>query len=133
MFRIGGWSVRTGLDLANLSPRLLVGMAQLGLCFLASVHYVSDVAVPLDGAQQHRVAVARVGAKVLAAPLGWQRALGHAVIEPLFKSLAIVDVRPGHDDRQRDATPVNQQMTCAPSFSPDPSDSTRRVLEPLAP
>jgi hypothetical protein len=38
----------------------------------------------------------------------------------------IMPVGPGHDERQRDATTVHQQMALAPIFFPDPLDSVPR-------
>jgi len=41
-------------------------------------------------------------------------------------ALAVIDVGCGHDDRQRDATPVHQQVALAALFFPDPSGWARR-------
>ena len=36
-----------------------------------------------------------------------------------------MSIRPGNDQRQRDAMPVHQEMAFASLFFPDPSDSDR--------
>src|SRR4030067_878722 len=45
----------------------------------------------------------------------------------------IMPVSSGHDDRQRDATTVHQQMALAPIFFPDPLDWVQRFPEPAVP
>jgi len=42
-------------------------------------------------------------------------------------------IRSGHDERQGDATTVDQQVTLAPIFSPDQSGCARPALVPVAP
>jgi len=44
----------------------------------------------------------------------------------------VMPICSGHDQRQRDATPVHQQMTLAAFFSPDPSGSVLPLQFPLA-
>ena len=44
----------------------------------------------------------------------------------------VMTVGSGHDERQRDATSVHQQMAFAPIFFPDPWDSLQRFAVPVA-
>jgi hypothetical protein len=77
--------------------------------------------------------VARVCAQVFVSPVGRVFALDDNSAEHCIKPLAVMDVGPAHDERQRDATAVHQQMPFASLFSPGPSDSGRRLLAPKAP
>ena len=76
--------------------------------------------------------VTRVCTQMLAAPLCGHGQLDDDVFQHLLQLLAVIDVRPGHDDRQRDATPVYQQMALAPIFFHDPSGRGRQLLAPAA-
>ena len=60
-------------------------------------------------------------------------ARGRSHRAPASISLAVIDVGRGHDDRQRDATPVHQQVPLAPIFFPDPSGWARRFVAPSVP
>jgi len=120
-------------DLDDPATRLLAGLAPLGCCFLAAIDDVRDVAVRVDDAQRLGASVAGVGAQVLAATKGSSLALDHNGAEHLVDSLAVIDVGRGHDDRQRDATPVHQQVPLAPIFFPDPSGWARRFVAPSVP
>ena len=84
----------------------------------------------LDRLKSGATAVSRVGAKVLAASDrrlfpshdgGLQHCVEHGVV---------IHVGYGHDERQRDVTTVDQQVTLAPLFSPDRSGSARPLLAP---
>ena len=55
----------------------------------------------------------------------------HHGAEHLIQTLAVIDVRPGHDERQRDATAVHQQVALAPLFFPDRSGCGRPPLAPM--
>ena len=61
--------------------------------------------------------IARIGAQVLGAALLWRRTLDHNGIEYGLNLRHVVCVRSRHDERQRDATPVHQQMVLA-AFPP---------------
>ena len=52
------------------------------------------------------------------------------VIQYGFQLSYIVPIRPGDDDRQRDATLFHQQMAFASFFSPGPSGSDQQLPEP---
>lgn len=116
-------------DLDNPTTCLMPRVAPLGPSFLPPSYDVGDVAVPLNRALQLSAVVARVGTQVLAAAMLGQGSLDHNFAQQLIKSLAVMHVGPGHDDRQRDATPVDQQVALAPLFFPDPSGSVRRLPE----
>ena len=117
-------------DLHNPAARLLCGVSALGRCLLAPTHDMRDVAMPLDDSPEFGASIAGIGAQVLAAALGGHRALDRDGFEHLLKPLAIIDVGRGHDDRQRDPTPVREQVTLAPIFFPYPSGWVPRILLP---
>jgi len=119
--------------LDNPAARLLVGMPPFCLRLLASIHDMGDVAVPLDDSPQLRAAVSGIGTQMLAAALGGHGTRDRDRLEHLLQALAISHVGRGHDDRQRDATPVHQQVTLAPIFSPGPSGWVQRILVPSVP
>src|SRR2546428_8632984 len=102
------------------SPGLLLRVTPLDVGLLAAVDDVRDVAMRLDEANVFGASVARVGAQVLVAPHWRALALDHESAEYLVDSLAVIHVGRGHDERQRDATAVHQQVAFASFFSPDP-------------
>jgi len=53
-------------------------------------------------------------------PDRWTGSLKHDGIKNRLQLRNIMPIGSGHDERQRDATPVHQQMALAPIFSPDP-------------
>lgn len=75
----------------------------------------------LDGAQMLRATVARVDAQMFVSPVGRVFALDDDGAEHRIKPLAVVDVGPIHDERQRDVTAVHRQMSFADLFA-DSSD-----------
>ena len=77
--------------------------------------------------------VARVGAQMFVSSVGWGLALDNNCTEHRIKPLAVMDIGPAHDERQRDATAVHQQMAFASLFSPGPSGSGRQLLVPMVP
>ena len=91
-------------------------IALLDVSLRAPIDDVMDVAVMLDGAKVLRAAVARVGAQMLASPKWRGLALDDDGGEQLVKPLAIMDVGPGHDERQRDVTAVHQEVALAAFF-----------------
>jgi len=120
-------------DLDDPPASLLPGLAPLGIGFLPSIDDMRDVAMRSDDLHRLGASVACICTQVLAAP-GWRSpTLDHDRTEHLVDPLAIIDVGPGHDDRQRDATPVHQQVTLASLFFPDPSGWAQRLLAPSVP
>jgi len=120
-------------NLNNPAPGLLLRGAPLDCCLRSATDDVRDVAVALDGAQMLGTTVACVGAKVFVSPVGWILAFDDNGAEYRIKPLAVVDVGPAHDERQRDATAVHQQVAFASLFSPGPSGSGRQLLVPRVP
>ena len=86
----------------------------------------------IDRLKSSTTAVSRVCAQVLAAPVrrlppshddGLQNRLEHG---------DVIHVGRGHDERQRDATTVHQQVTLAPLFFPDRSGCAQPLPGPWA-
>ena len=85
-----------------------------------------------DDFQGRSSGVTRVSAQVLVSP---QRGIGSLDHDRLQHGLQLRDIMPvgsGHDERQRDATTVHQQMAFAPVFFPDPLDLGPRWIAPVA-
>ena len=76
--------------------------------------------------------VADISAKVFASSLGWLRSLYYDGIKHGFELGDVMPIGSGHDERQRDATTVHQQMALAPIFSPGPLDWVQQLIEPWA-
>lgn len=109
----------TVADLDNPSSCLLCGVAPFGACFLVTADHVRNVAVRVDDLQCAFASVSGIGAQMLASPLAGCLALDHHGAEHLIELGDVVFICSGHDDRQRDATPVHQQVPLASLFSPD--------------
>jgi hypothetical protein len=108
-------------DLNDPAARLLCGVAPLVSSFFAAADNMRDVAVRLDDLQGVTAAIAGIGAQMLAATDARRLALDDDGFQHCVELGDVMLVRSGHDDRQRDATPVHQQMALAPLFFPDPS------------
>jgi len=119
-------------DLDNPAASLLERIAALACRLLFATHHVGDVAMALHRLFVLCTGVPSIGAEMFASALRRVRPLHHDGIENLLKALAVMHVGPGHDERQRDATPVHQQMTLAAFFSPDPSGWGQCLLAPSA-
>ena len=100
---------------------------------LFAVDDVGDVAVRFDDSQSLFASVGSIGAEVLVASNRRTLALDDDGAEDLVDALAIIHVGSGHDERQRDATAVYQQMAFASFFFPDRSGSVRPPLAPMGP
>ena len=70
---------------------------------------------------------------MLGAALSRHLALDHDGGQDRLELRDIMPVRPGHDERQGDATAVDQQVTLAPIFFPDQSGWARPALAPVEP
>lgn len=93
-------------------PCLLARIALPDIGLGLPAYDVRDVAMILGGAKVLCAAVAGVGAR-MPAPAIWRvLAPDDDRAEHFIKPLAVMNVGPGHDDRQRDATAVHQQVTC---------------------
>ena len=119
-------------DLDNPASRPLRRVSPLGLGLRASAHDVRDIAMRFDDLQCAPASVAVAGAKVLAASSAWRLSLDHDRAKHRIELGDVMSIRPGHDERQRDATTVHQQVSLASLFFPDPSGSVRRPLAPWA-
>ena len=100
--------------------------------FLSSSFHMGNVTVLLNDFQSRRAGVACVGTQVLAPPLRWLGALDHNRLQHGPQLRDVMPVGSGHDERQRDATTVHQQMTFAAIFFPDPLGWDQRLTEPAA-
>ena len=123
----------TVANLDHPAPRLFGRVPLLGIGFIAPTHDVGDVAVRLDDQQGRSPTVAGIGTQVLAASLAGWLALDHDGLQHRIELRDVMLIGPCHDDRQRDATTVHQQVALAPIFSPCPSGLARPPLAPVAP
>ena len=86
----------------------------------------------LDDIQGRRSAVTRIRTQVLAPSLGRVDSFDHHGIEYSAELRDVMAIGSCHDERQRDATTVDQQMALAPIFFPDPLDWLQRLCVPWA-
>ena len=100
-------------DLEHSGPGLLGRNASLDANILASVDNMRHVAMVIDDTHVLGAAIACVGAKGLAVADGRALALDYDGAEHSVQSLAVIHVGRGHDDRQRDAAAVHQQVALA--------------------
>ena len=117
----------------STTQRRALLVAPRGIGFLVAINDVGDVAVALDDSQGRPPSVPCVGAQVLAAPRAWCLALDHDGLQNGIELRDVMRIRSCHDERQRDATPVHQQVGLAPLFSPDRSGCARPPLAPVGP
>lgn len=86
----------------------------------------------LDNFKRRCAGVARVCTQVLVSSQRWIGSLDNDGIEHGFQLGDVMPVCSGHDERQRDATSVHQQMAFAPIFFPDRWDWVQRFPVPVA-
>ena len=103
-------------DVDDPASCLLGRIAPLDVGFGTSTNDVRDVAVALDGAKVLGSTVARVGAQMFVSPIWRILAPDDDGCEHVVKPHAVMDVGPCHDERQRDATGVHQQVALASFF-----------------
>lgn len=120
-------------DLNNPASSLLAGMTLLGFLLLRATGHMRDVAVALDDFQRRLATVSGIQAQMLGATLRWRLALDHDRRQYGIELRDVMPVRSGHDERQGDATSVDQQVPLASIFSPDQSGWVRPVLVPAEP
>lgn len=123
----------TVAHLDHPSSRLLLRIAPFDVRLLAAVNHVRNVAMVQDDLHGRFASVASVGTQVFVASLWRCLALDHDGLKHGIDLGNVVLIGPGHDDRQRDTTPVHQQMSLASLFFPDPSDFGRPLLVPGVP
>lgn len=87
----------------------------------------------LNDIQRRLATISGIQTQMFGAALGRYLALDHDGGQDSVELRNIMPVRPGHDERQGDATAVDQQVTLAPIFFPDQSGSAQPVLVPVAP
>lgn len=115
------------------APSLLLRVFLFLRRFTLAADHMRDIAMCQDHGHGAFAAIARIGAQMLGAALLWSRTLDHDGIEHSLNLRHVVRVRSRHDERQRDATSVHQQMAFAAIFFPDPSDWGRQLLAPKGP
>ena len=120
-------------DLHDPTPGLLAWMAFLDFAFLGAADDVGDVAVTLDDLQRWLTPVTRIETQMLGAALRGQLALDHDAGQHRIELGDIMPVSSGHDERQGDATSVDQQVSLAPIFFPGQSGWGRPALAPVGP
>ena len=113
-------------DPATRLERAIFGLA---FDFLAARTNVRDVSRLLDDLLFAHVT--RIQTEILRRPV--LSDLNHFGLKKLRQFGAVVTIGGADDDRQRDAMFVDQQMTFAPFFSPDPSGWDRPIRGPGAP
>ncbi len=122
--------------MANLdhpAPSLLLWGASFGIRLLTSVDDARNIAMAQDDFHRRLSSIARVGAQMLVAPVWRRLALDHNGLKHCIDLGDVVLIGSGHDERQRDATSVHQEVSLAPFFFPDLSDCGRPLLVPKVP
>ena len=121
----------TVADLHDPAPGFPAGMPLLSPDLLRATGHMRNVAVALDDLQRRLATISGVQAQMLGATLSGNLALDHDGGQDRIELRDVMPVRSGHDERQGDATAVDQQMTLAPIFFPDRSGWLRPALAPV--
>ncbi len=80
------------------TPGLLRGITLEFAGLLSAAFDVGDVTMPLNGLQREFAGVTRIGAQVLAAPMGRLGTLDHDGIEYRLQLRNVMPIRSGHDE-----------------------------------
>lgn len=120
-------------DLNNPTAGFLSGMPLLCLLLLRAAGHMRNVAMTLNDLQRWLSAIPGIKTQMLGATLGRHLALDHDGRQDGVELRNVMPVRSGHDERQGDATAVDQQVTLAPIFFPDQSGWVRPALVPVVP
>ena len=120
-------------DLHNPSPRLLAGVPFLGIVLVRAARHMRNVVVAIDDIERRVAAISSIQAQMLGAALRGHFALDHDGRQHLIELRHVMPVRPGHDERQGDATAVDQQVSLAAIFFPGQSGCDRPALVPAGP
>ena len=123
----------TMADLNDPAPGFLAGMPLLGFLLLRATDHMGNVAVALDDLQCWLSTISGIQAKMLGSAFIRHLALDHDGRQDGIELRDVMPVRSGHDERQGDATAVDQQVTLAPIFFPDQSGWVRPALAPAGP
>lgn len=99
---------------------------------LSSAFDMRNVAMFLNDFQGRCAGITCVGAQMFVPSQRWIGSLDFDVVEHGFNLRNIMPVCSGHDEGQRDATAVHQQMALAALFFPDQSGWARLPLAPAA-
>ena len=119
-------------NLNNPSSGPVTGLAFELFGLLSTPFDVWNVAMLFYGFQGWRTGVTGIGAQMFVPSLRWIGSLDRNAIKHSLQLRHIMPIGSCHDERQRDATTVHQQMALASIFFPDRSDSVRRFVEPWA-
>ena len=120
-------------DLDDPAPCFLPGMPLLGPLLLRATDHMGNVPVAVDDLQRWLATISGIQAQMLGAALSRHLALDHDRRQNGVELRDVMPVRSGHDERQGDATAVDQQMTLAPIFFPGRSGWVRPALAPEEP
>ena len=120
-------------DLYDPAPSLLAGLSLLGFYFLRATGHMGNVAVCLDDAQRRSASIPSIQAQMLGSAVCGRLALDHDGVQDGIQLRDVITIRSGHDERQGDATAVDQQVTFAPIFFPDQSGWARLAVAPVVP
>lgn len=123
----------TMADLNNPTSGFLSGMPLLGFFLLRATGHMRNVAMALNDLQRRLAAISGIQTQMFGATLSRHLALDHYGRQDCVELRNVMPVRSGHDERQGDATAVDQQVTLAPIFFPDQSGWARPALVPVAP
>jgi len=123
----------TMADLNNPTSSFLSGMPLLGLVLLSATGHMRNVAMALNDIQCRLAAISGIKTQMLRATLSRHFAFDHDGRQDCVKLRNVMPVRSCHDERQGDATAVDQQVTLASIFSPDQSGWARPALVPVEP
>lgn len=115
------------------AARLLLRVFPLLLSFALAADHMRDVAVRQNHLHRLVATVARIGAQVFVTALFGRGSFDDDGLKHRLDLRHIVHVGPGDDQRQRDATPVHQQVALAPIFFPDPWGWAPQLPVPGAP
>lgn len=120
-------------DLHNPSPRPLARVPFLGIVLVSAARHMWNVIVAIDDIERRVAAISSIQAQMLGAALRRYFALDHDGRQYLIELRHVMPVRPGHDERQGDATAVDQQVSLAAIFFPGQSGCDRPALVPAGP
>ncbi len=103
------------------------------LGFLPSSFDMGDVAMLRNDLQGGSSCISSVSTQVLVPSDRRTGSLNHDGIKNCRQLRSVMPIGSGHDERQRDATPVHQKVTLAAFFFPDPSGYALRPPVPKVP
>ena len=120
-------------DLNNPTSGFLSRMPLLGLLLLGPARHMRNITMALNDFQRGLSTISGIQTQMLGSPFSRRLALDPDRRQNGVELRNVMPVRSGHDERQGDATAVDEQMTLAPVFSPDQSGWVRPALVPMEP